>query len=144
VDGLIFRRKRKSGPQSPEGSKRSKLAASPPTSDKGLTSSLLPEGAEDSHTGTQPAERQVSVVDVAEDVGGRGKEGIALIVNPVDSLPASECTQAMLSKLPMSGSEADRLLCLCDELAKVDSSHIHKTARSKNGSFCEGLHFLGF
>ena len=113
VDGLVFRRKRKSsGEQSPEGRKRSKSAAgSPPQAlNKGC---VHPGGAEELYTCSQPAEPEI-----AERVACR-VEADALKVPSAENPVPLECTESLLSRLPAAASEADRLLCLCDELAKV-------------------------
>jgi len=70
----------------------------------------------------------VETPEVAEDVGGGLVEENVLTAAHANSLAASEAaTEALLSKLPVSGSEANRLLCLCDELVKVGCPHTHRT-----------------
>lgn len=117
MDGLIFRRKRKAEAQSPEGGKRVKAAASSPAQAPDGASTLL-EGAEQSHTDPQLAEPDLRAEGVPEG-SGSGLEGGNAPMEPPPDIPVSaESTEALLLRLP-TASEGDRLIALCNELAKV-------------------------
>ena len=122
MDGLVFRRKRKpSGAQSPAGSKRSKAADASPSSALAEGCALL-GGAEELHASTQHAEPDLaaaSVPETAEGVACRVEGGDAPTGPSSDNPWPAECTESLLSRLPAADSEAGRLLCLCNELAKV-------------------------
>ncbi len=131
VDGLIFRRKRKAEPQSPQRSKRAKTPAGSPRDTPGTRPSTpgvgaLEDAVQKSHADAPPGEPALPAGEpqMADGVEGVG-EGVEeaqdgdAAAEPHASPAAAERSDALLSALPQAASEAERLLCLCDELAKV-------------------------